>query len=194
MPSGYTAALYDGEQSFEDFVLGCAHAFFYDSSVKSALPETIEPSMWHEKALREARKHLGELAAMTDEEAQAAADAAYAHSQAEEAEYLATTTARAERYRAVLAQVERWQPPSEGHESLKAFMLQQLTESIEFDGPHPSLWPHPPRDGTTWLNDEIAHAQRNVAYHTEEWNKDQERAAEQTAWLRALRESLGVKA
>lgn len=50
MPTGYTSKLYDGEQSFEDFVLSCMDAFDargrgydgHESIAKSFAPKFME--------------------------------------------------------------------------------------------------------------------------------------------------------
>lgn len=196
MPTGYTAKLYEGEeQTFPEFVLSCAHAFgalvtMRDQAVDSPIPDEFQPDSHHEKQIRIAKARLVTLGEMTPENA--ARHAKEDHDQAVivRDKARAERDARRERYEAMLADVDKWQPPTEEHQGLKEFMADQLRESIKFDCGM-DYWPElPTLDGEEWMRQQVAKAERDVAYHTEEHQKEVERTEERNAWVRALRESL----
>lgn len=192
MPTGYTAKLYDGEQSFEDFVLGCARAFgaliTLRDSPEAPIPESFEPDNYHRDKLREAFARLQEVNAWTSTEAEARRDAAYERSHQQWAESKARTDAQVARYRAMLAEVQAWRPPP-ALANLQAFMVEQLTGTIDFDGHNSS---EPQRQPVvTWWEAQHQSAMSDITYHYDERRKDEERAESRSAWVRALRDSLG---
>lgn len=196
MPTGYTAKLYEGEeQTFPDFAMTCARAFgalieMRDMGLDARIPDEFEPPTYHEKEIRIAKARLATLGEMTPENA--ARHAKEDYDQAVIAREKAETerNARRERYEAMLADVDKWQPPTEEHQGLKTFMADQLRESIKFDCGM-DYWPDlPTLDGAEWMAQQVAKAERDVAYHTEEHQKELERTESRNAWVRALRESL----
>jgi hypothetical protein len=66
VPTGYTATLNHGEQTFPDFALHCARAFgalvsLRDESSDTPIPEVIEPSPYELEYLEKTRVKLFEL-------------------------------------------------------------------------------------------------------------------------------------
>ena len=200
MPTGYTAALYDGEKTFEDFALGCARAFgaallMRDNS--NSDPITVEAITekgdYNAKGLRTARAELVRLRAMTPDQAAAEARSAYLDLVEFERNYKADKDAKRARYQAMLDEVREWEPPSEKHEEFKKFMIDQLTGSIDFDTSTKYDRTPVEQTGEEWLADRIAKAERDIEYHTEEQNKIEERNAGRVRWVNELRESLGLE-
>lgn len=194
MPTGYTAGVGDGKVvTFRDFALDCARAFGalveLRDSPSAPIPDEFEVDPYPMRRLIEDRERLAELRAMTGEDADRAADAAYneelAHYRRRQREQ-ATTQAR---YEAMLDEALRWQPPSPDHVEMKNFMVKQLEESIRFDcGYEPQA---PTRmTAAEWLTSEIDRAERNAERHAEEHEKAVERAEGRSRWVKQLRESL----
>lgn len=197
MPTGYTAALYEGEpQTFEQFALTCARNFgalieMRDSGLDAEIPDAFEPSPYHAEQLRKATARLAELEAMSVIDCAHSARLAFEGWQKAQADRKADDTGRIERYQAMLAQVLQWTPPTDEHTGLRDFMVQQLEESIRFDAPLRDGWdPAPPKEGIAWRESQIAKALRDISYNAEQLAADRERATERTAWLRELRRSL----
>lgn len=194
MPTGYTAELHDGEQSFEEFVWRCARGIGYlvsmrDAPMDAPIPESFEVSTYHERAAAEAEARIAELEAMTDEQAEAAEYAAYRERRERERTHQAEKNALAVRYREMLRRVREWEPPTTEHEPLKALMVDQLEQSIEYDT-HPVAVSVERMSGAEWRERELERARQSAARHREEQAEDEGRAARANAWLKALRESV----
>ena len=82
-------------------------------------------------------------------------------------------------------------PPTEEHEGMKKFMLEQLETGRPYEYTPSKIVQ---RSGEDWRRDQIEHALKNIAYHAEGYAKEVERANSRTRWVRALRQSLaGLK-
>lgn len=196
MPTGYTARLYEGTPTtFAEFVATCAHAFFYDSATDAGeLPQVRDddPGRHHREELTKAQVAQVALDSMTEREIRDAADDEYEKRCAEEQESYKDSQAKRARYEAMLAQVKAWTPPTEKHENLKSFMVQQLESSIEHDcHERYSVDPKTPEE---WVAAQQKSITWRLEYHTEQLAKELERDAANRAWVDALRDSLAVSA
>lgn len=201
MPTGYTAKLYDGEQSFEAFVLGCARAFGAainmrddDSDVPITIEAITDTSDYHVKGVRTAKAELARLTSLSAEQLEREARAAYLDRVEADVRYTKDALAKRDRYERMLKQVREWRCPSEEHAEFRQFMINQLTGSIDFDT---SLKHHTPpvqQEPAEWLAGRIERAERDIKYHSEEESKRIERNAERIRWVNQLRESLGLEA
>jgi hypothetical protein len=130
MPTGTTLKLQDGEQSFEDFVLGAADFF------KPANTKGIHAREQLAKNIEErdkVRSEIARLKAMNDEQLRAEL---VTRRESENEIWRAERVRRAElkkRYEAMIAKIEAWMPPSEKFEAFKLFMLRKLHHSLDFD-------------------------------------------------------------
>lgn len=200
MPSGYTADVADGKVSdFKTFALRCARAFgalieMRDDDMNAPL-RMPEPSSYHANALAEARQRLAEVSAMTLEDAEPRAEAAYREAVAGWEQRRGEQIATEQRYRAMLTAVEAWTPPSPEHEEMKRFMRKQLLESIDWDCERP-MSPQPTRESALqWLSRAQGRAVKDVAYHEEQLAEEHQRIAERRQWIQQLQDSLdGVTA
>lgn len=135
MPSGYTAKLNQGPQSFQDFVLGCAHAFVYqlrDMSLDQ-VPDTVEIDSYYYDKVNQARDALVGFQSLTEQGRQEKTDA---HNAKQVKDFLKSNLKANEldeRYAEMLRKVEEWSPPSDQHFGLKDYMQQQINESRKFD-------------------------------------------------------------
>ena len=198
MPTGYTNKIYEGEKiTFQEFALTCARAFgalvmMRDEDSDAEIPDEFKPSLHHANKIREARELGVAFAKHTEAIWERLNEAAY---QAELTEYqrsVKKNDEREKRYRSMMKEVQRWTPPSADHEGMKKFMLEQLQQSIEFD----CHTPHKPqrRHWSVYKAKRITDVARDIEYHTKEYLGEVKRATDRTEWVRALRESLGVKA
>lgn len=201
MPTGYTSPLYEGEEiSFEQFVLRCARAFgalitLRDEPLDKEIPEDFPPreDSYYERELPKRRERLEWLHGLTSEQAEANAEGEFERALTYWKETQEKYAAMRTRYLAMLKKVEAWQPPTEEHVPLKEFMVSQITDSIEHDcpGERNTLYGVPIRqNGQEWLESEIKETERMIEMAEEEIQKEKERAAGRSAWVRNLRESL----
>ncbi len=95
------------------------------------------------------------------------------------------------RYESMLDQVKDWTPPTPDHQGLKDFMVQQLTESIRCDCNHDDeRWMPKRKTAKTWRAERLKTVLDNIEYHKQHDSEERTRAAERTAWVRSLRDSL----
>lgn len=195
MPTGYTAGVQDGTiTTFPEFAMQCARAFgalvtMRDDPLDAEIPESFEPqARYYDERIAQAHADLERLYAMTDGDKVHAAAAAWNKHVAGIEEWNARCQQERARYEHMLAQARAWQPPTSNHVELKEFMIQQLEQSIDFDCRERSLGERP-RPAMWWL-DQVKKAKRDIAYYTEEREKEIQRARERTAWVRHLRSSL----
>ena len=195
MPTGYTADIYEGKLvTFPEFVMRCARAIdvlitMRDEPHDAIIPEKFEPSDYHEKAEAQARARLAEVEIWSPAMALGRSEAVYNVHVLQHTSWTEERRATRERYQAMLAQVRSWTPPSPQHLHLKTFMVEQIEGDIDLHcAPSRNL----PKQlsGPDYQAQEIAKAQKDIEYHSEEYAEEVERANGRTAWVRALRESL----
>lgn len=197
MPTGYTAALYEGEpQTFEEYALSCARNFgalilMRDDPMDAPIPEFAPDTKWHDEKIVEARATLARLETMTSDEAGLEAQAEYEKVMAEWRRANDERRARRVRYTTMLEKVRQWKPPTADHQGLRDFMESQLVDSIKFDC---SLW-EPPMCETAaeYMVRLHARAERDIEYHAAEREAEIGRAQSRNEWVRQLRASLDVR-
>jgi hypothetical protein len=195
MPTGYTAALYEGKPTtFEEFMLNAARAMgaaiMQRDDAPGPIKEASEASSYHKAALENANSKLTMLINLSVVEWTQREKDQREENDRQDREAEARVAAIQERYEAMLIQVEDWQPPTDEHEGLKKFMRDQLVESIGWDcsaSPRPE---RPVADPVAFAKAEVARAARNVEYHAEKLAEDEERAASRSKWVRDLKASL----
>lgn len=196
MPTGYTADVQSGKiTEFADFAMICARAFgatvlMRDDPLGKPIPQRFEASDYHEKAIDKTRVGLIRLRSLTPAQAAAERDAAEDERMKWRSEYEAKKLTQAARYRAMLAEVEKWNPPTPDHIGLKKFMAAQLKESLDFDCSPSDAYAKPLPVPEDWLRQEMDKAEWDLAYHEKEHRKEVERTESRNKWLDDLRGSL----
>lgn len=190
MPTGYTDQIKDGID-FKTFAMNCARAFGACAGVgPGEIPETFEPRDYHFEAYFGAYAKLLFLDEMNAEELEAAATKEW-----EEAEKYRNSRALENQkiraaYEAMLEKVRAWQPPTADHKGLKEFMIEQIESSIKFDC---MLLPDGPNErltGEEWGRRRRENLTKDKLNHKKSYQNDVLTAAQRTAWVKALRESL----
>jgi hypothetical protein len=193
MPTGYTAAIKDGI-SFTQFAMRCARGMgalvtMRDEPLDAPVPEKIEPSPYHLEKLEKLRATLAELRAMPVAEIAAAAVMANAERAAAHQRDVVDNEDRRSKYEEMLRQVEKWEPPTHEHRSLRTFMIEQIEQSISFDC-RDLIPPPKPLTGPEWIETKLRDTLRDIEYHETKHTEEVAMAASRTQWLRALRASL----
>lgn len=193
MPTGYTADLYDGEQDFEAFVLQAARGMgalitMRDDPWGTPIPEAFKPdTSYHDEHLEEARLRLAFLSQASNEELDREAEESYQSQLKRYHNDITKTGGRLQRYREMSDKIEQWDVP-ELLDSFKKFMLDQLAESIRFDG---YVVPEPKRLSVEeYKATQIEKAEWDISYHTKHIEGEIERTNARNEWLKALRTSL----
>lgn len=136
MPTGYTYAI-ENDQSFEDFVFGCARAFgacmHQRDDNSSERPKLREKDTYHEAKLVEAYNELERLNKMSGEERTKYGELLRKDKVDRTQELFNKKVVLKAKYESMLAKVYSWNPPSPKHQELKNFMSEQIKNSIDFD-------------------------------------------------------------
>lgn len=202
MPTGYTAKIMDG-QTFEGFIWSCARGFgalvtMRDDPADAPIPEEFKPEPYHPTQMGVARAQLEEIRTMRISTGERMAKQAFeAETESNENRIREARELQA-KYEAILAQVRDWEPPTADHVGLKELMVSQLENSIEFDCTSTISYYEKNRPvlltGEQWMGKVAEEAQRSLAYHRDAFEKEKERVNSRNAWVRALRESLALRA
>ena len=196
MPTGNTSIIGEGA-TFEEFIMRCARGMgacvtMRDDPIDSPIP-VFEPSKWNQERLEEEKVKLARLKTMSPEEATVEAKAEYAKTIHDATERIERNLALKAKYQAMLIKVRAWNPPTPDHVGLKDFMVQQITESIDFDCGgtyYEKELKTQPLTGRAWLAKELEETYRDIEYHTTEQAKEEERVAARNKWVKALRDSI----
>lgn len=193
MPTGYTADIYDGKDiSFSDFALKCARAFGAcieqrddDPNDKPKLIEKTKDN-YHIKKIEKSKKWKKPTKAEFD--AYVKNQTAYYNEQIDKQNKLKAS------YQKMLDKVNDWTPPTSEHEGLKKFMIEQLTNSLEFDCSNDyyqrELNNIKQLTYNQYVKDMRDSNKRDIEYHTNELKKDNERVDTRNEWISALYKSL----
>lgn len=192
MATGYTWPVRNGEVTFEEFVLDCARAFAWwmrDSDSKTLTDPPI--SNTYAKLLRKEKAKLARLESLSAEEIMAEHEEAYWKVREDNLEMGLENIVIRKRYLGMLDKVETWKPPSEVHEGLKNFMIEQLNDSIKHDCGSDFQYKINPRH-FEWHEERIKQAKRMVDSYTEKAAEEAQRNIDNQRWTDQLRESLGL--
>jgi hypothetical protein len=195
--TGHTHELVERDLSFEQFALLCARAFgalitMRDDRLDAPVPVQIEPESYHRDELAKAEAELAKWDAMTGEGCLKWAETEKCTQLDYHQNCLLGEQAVAEKLSAVLAKATAWTPPTEEHQGLKRFVVEQITASMpRVDSYHAeaiaSLRSTTPEAMVAERRMSLA---RDVEYHRKGWAEEQHRAATRNAWLQSLRSSL----
>lgn len=200
MPTGYTYKISENKDyTFEEFIWDCARAFgalmhMRDESVdaKIVMPE---PSSYYEESAKNHKKELERLKKLSLADAKKEMEAQHESSLQRAREGIEKDKAVRQRYETMLAKVTAWKPPSSEHASLKKFMVEQITNSIEFDC-HSDYYermlnekmPTPKQ----WLKDAIKKEQSNLDYDLIHLEKEKTSYTKQVEWITQLQKSVPI--
>lgn len=196
MPTGYTATLMEKGQTFQEFIMGCVRAFeafieMRDSPSDAAIPEKFEPSDHYAKRIIEAREKLEKLKEMTDAEKADFGQIEKDMDIKRIKQWLKKATAQNKRLEDMAAQVKAWNPPTDDHQGLKDFMLEQISISKNgLDYIQALLTEATSKPAASYYVAAISEATLSIEYYTEENAKEIRRASDRTKWIQKLRSSI----
>lgn len=198
MPTGYTSDIAKGI-SFEQFALDCARNFgatimMRDDPKGTPIPEEFQPSPHYKKSLDSASKHLASLKTRTPSQWRKAHQAFVSETVKRCGQRIRDKNDLEGKYRAMLAQVKDWAPPTHEHEGLGKFMISQIEESISSDcgGDYyeREIVNAAVQTLKEFKQEIIQEAKRRVEYSTKSWNEEVQRTNDRNAWIKNLRLSL----
>lgn len=198
MPTGYTEPVQKGEiTELSDFALLCARAFgalitMRDEPFSKPVPQEFEVDPRYQTRLDDAVNKQAEFWAMLEPEKMEMWEAEheerlnYARKRIKECEE------QAQRYKAMLAKVEAWKPPTGAHWELAEFMKEQLQGSIRFDcdiSCYSGIILTFP-DFEEWKREKLIDLAAHVTHCERQLAEEVERVNSRNQWLKQLRDSL----
>jgi len=139
MPTGYTHMISEGA-SFEEFALQTARAFGALIHLRDESDVTVEKILeppksctYHEDALEKSKKELEDFLAMDVEVLQDEWDVEKKQRIESAESGIRKAIELDKKYRAMLAKVRKYVPPTKDHVAHRDFMDEQIQQSIEFD-------------------------------------------------------------
>lgn len=203
MPSGITAAIYDGsDTTLRGYLMQIGRGMGFAVMQRDDDPrepvKPVEPQTgYYERELTRSRERLAELEAMTPRTARVAAREAADAARSAWADRRDHKLALRGRYEEMIRQVEAWEPePLIATETqIKEEALKYLRESIEFDcgkpGEEMRYYPKPqtltPDD---WLKREIEATRAAIDRHEQSIREERTRTAERNRYITAFLASL----
>ena len=196
MPTGYTSKIYNGEQvTGKEFIMTCARAFgalssMRDESNDTPIPEELKLDTHYKDELDKAKQKLKEFQSMTKEEIQILIDKNYLETIEANNKYHNENLALRKRYENVIAEVEKWEPPSSDHYSLKNYAIEQLKDSIRYDCNSDNHSKGIKKENPDeYIQKQIDSCLWDIDYYQKEWDKEVKRNSERNLWIKQLRDS-----
>lgn len=197
MPTGYTAKLMDKDQSFQDFVLGCAKAFgacieLRDAPADAPIPEEFAVSSYHVEERLKAMEEADKLRTMTEVQRLDYGQELKDRQIESEGKYRSSESAQNKRLKDMTDQVTSWRTPTEDFRELKKFMLNQLEINMhDIEYRNKALREAQEKAPGAYFVAALSSANWSVKYHTNEQAKEVERTSGRNQWITDLRNSIG---
>jgi hypothetical protein len=206
MPTGYTAGILDGEiKSFSEFAKLCVRNFgaamhMRDWDFKSEYKKA-EPMDYHPKQLEKAKNDLENLNKITDSELVREESISLLEERKRCLKRMEEIRDQSKVLGTFLAEAIAWTPPTKEHQGYKEFMVNQITETIKFDC-SVSYYQGTIQDidkkmallnAKSIREERKAKHEKDIKYHTEEYNKEVERINKSNEWVQQIFNTLEVK-
>lgn len=188
MPTGYTTDIYNGKDvSFRDFALNCARAFGACVMQRDDPADEIMPEeSYHAEAL----KKLGKFKKPTKAEF----DSYVIERITDCKETIDKMKKLQTAYNKKIKEAQDWNPPTPEHEGLKKFMIQQLTDSMQFDCSYYHYESELKKLNNMTYDDyfeqQKQHHKRHIEHHTKYLEKDLDNIRKRNKWIQDLYNSL----
>jgi hypothetical protein len=193
--TGYTYDLVEKNLSFKEFTIKCARAIGYliemrDEPLDAPIPDEFEPDSYYLDRMYEAEQDLVYYESMTKAEKIAEGKRIQAEELNGHIESLKKSEHEERVLKEMLVNVEAWNPPTEEHEGLKKFMLEQLkcsmhdsnTQSYKNWIEHTKT-----KNPESYIDELIERSRENVPYYKRLYDEEVEQTAKKNAWIKALR-------
>lgn len=195
MPTGYTNDIYDGEElSGKEFIMKCARAFgacveMRDDPMNKEIPE-FKPSTYHQENIEKRKSELNKYQGMTIDEAKSLVEESYKNRTIENEKYIKNNIDLKNRYLKTLTEVLAWNVPTNEHEELKNYAIDQLRKSIEYDCGNMDYSKEINKDTPQeYINKNIERCLEDINYHTKKWEEEVKRIDSRNKWIKELRDS-----
>lgn len=200
MPSSYTAYILEDKLSKpSDFAKLCARAFGAcinqrDDSLDVPLEIPKPDTEYHEKEIKTAEKQVKKLRGMTKAQKITYGSKILKERIKSAKQSIAEKQKNKEKLQAVLDWVQTYNPPTPEHVHFKEFMVQQVTDTMNWDGDasyhEEALKNYSEMSPLKIWADHLESAKDDIVYHEKNIREEIERANSRADWIAKLVESL----
>lgn len=193
MPTGYTAGILDGTtKDFNQFAKHCSRAFIMhlrDEPMDSEYKKR-EVSDYHIKAIEKAKAELKQADSLSDEELIIQEKNRLIESKKYHLESKEKDELNKIKMDSFLEKAKQYVPPTENHQGIAKFMIEQLEKTIEFDcnsnyhiDELKTIDSKIEKVNADDIRSEMkVKATKDIAYHTKEHEADAKRCREHNKW------------
>lgn len=201
MPTGYTAKICEGDQTFKEFALTCARAFgacFHQRDEGLDQPPKLqEPDDYYMEELDKAIKELERFKNLSNEELSVMASDKFNEEVRQIKQDISNKKEAKDRIKKMLTEAKEYNTPTTDHDEFKKFMIDQLEQTLKWEGDlsyyENSLKRFKLLSGEEYRNSVIEGLQNHVEYCKKFYAKEINRVDEHNKWLKELINSLNEK-
>lgn len=195
MPTGYTAGIENGKiDNGSDFLKVCSRAFgalihMREDPLENKIRKA-ECSEFYTKRLNEAKEKLNEILSMSDKQIEVEIKNGYDTKLKEYKDIYNEGEEKNKKYNHILAEVLEWIPPTDDHEGLKSFAIDQIKISmsdfhIEYKDKTPDKFTIP-----EWRKTMTELALNEIEYYSKAIKEETESINDKNKWVDDLLQSL----
>lgn len=203
MPTGYTAFIEDGEiKTGKDFLKLCTRAFgvaidLKDEPLSVPTPTHFEPDTYYKKRYDEALEELDKANNLTFDEAKNQMKIEYERRISGYKDFIEKASIINEKYAKVRKEIEEWNPPTESHQGIKQFALEQIDMCIvkqeyidEYLEKSKETFDDSDESVKKYIIDNIQFHTKDLDMAYKKWMAELKRTEDKNVWIKKLIESL----
>ena len=203
MPTGYTAYIEDGDiTTGKEFLKLCTRAFgvaidLKDEPLSVPTPTHFEPDTYYKERYEKALEDFNEANNLTFDNAKIQMKAAYEKRISDYKSRAEKESLMNEKYTKVRKEIEEWIPPTEEHQSLKKFALEQIDMCItkqeyidEYLEKSKEVFDDSNEAVKKYIGDNIQCCKDNLDRAYKSWKEELERTEKKNIWIKKFLESI----
>ena len=203
MPTGYTAYIEDGDiTTGKEFLKLCTRAFgiaidLKDEPLSVPTPTHFEPDTYYKERYEKALEDFNEANNLTFDNAKIQMKAAYEKRISDYKSFAEKESLMNEKYAKVRKEVEEWIPPTEEHQSLKKFALEQIDMCItkqeyidEYLEKSKEVFDDSNEAVEKYISDNIQYCKDSLDRAYKSWKEELERTEKKNIWIKKFLESI----
>jgi hypothetical protein len=197
MPTGYTSIIEERDDvTFQEFAMRCAREMMPCISLREEpldahIPAKLVPSAYYADRVSELEKKIETLLNTDLDSAQQMLNRTHESAVEWTQKYNISVARKRAKLAAMREETAAWVPPTNDHENLKKFMLDQLDQELALCGD--LVAPEKPKLGT-YLEQQLQDARERLESAKKDLAAEEERFAWNNRWIDDLRKNLGVSA
>lgn len=204
MPTVYTVSIENGEiTTGKEFLKLCTRALgiaidLKDEPLSVPTPTHFELDTYYKKRYEKALEELNEANNLTFDEAKNQMKAAYERRISDYKSWAEKESAMNQKYAKVRREVEKWIPPTEEHQGLKKFALEQIDMCVtkqeyidEYLEKSKEVFDDSDEAVEKYISDNIQCCKEGLDRAYKSWKEELERTEKKNIWIKKFLESIG---